>query len=74
MLEGTPVTIRTDRKTLVTALTKPADARQQCHLSNIAETGCRIEYTPDSNNTVADALSRVEIASVQLGVDYAALA
>ena len=55
------------------ALSKPSDAwtgRQQRHLSTIAETCCTIEYLPGKQNAVADALSRVEISTIQLGVDY----
>jgi len=77
LLEGVPFTIRTDHKPLLTALTKSTDAwtaRQQRHLSAIAETGCTIEYVPGIDNPVADALSRVEISTVQIGVDYTALA
>ena len=73
MLEGTSYTICTDYKPLVTALSKPSDAwtsRQQRHLSTIAETCCTIEYLPGKQNAVADALSRVEISTIQLGVDY----
>ena len=73
MLEGTSYTICTDHKPLVTALSKPSDAwtsRQQRHLSTIAETCCTIEYLPGKQNAVADALSRVEISTIQLGVDY----
>ena len=77
MLEGTSYTICTDHKPLVTALSKPSDAwtgRQQRHLSTIAETCCTIEYLPGKQNAVADALSRVEISTIQLGVDYEELA
>ena len=75
MLEGTSYTICTDHKLLVTAL-KTSDAwtsRQQRHLSTIAETCCTIEYLPGKQNAVADALSRVEILTIQLGVNYEAL-
>ena len=77
LLEGTSYTICTDHKPLVTALTKSGDAwsdRQQRQLSAIAETGCTMTYLPGSQNPVADSLSRVEISSVQLGIDYANLA
>ena len=76
MLEGTSYTICTDHKPLVTALSKTSDAwtsRQQRHLSTIAETCCTIEYLPGKQNAVADALSRVEISTIQLGVNYEAL-
>ena len=77
VLEGQPYTICTDHKPLVAALTKPNDAwtaRQQHHLSAIAETGCTMQYLPGLENTVADALSRVEISSIQLGIDYDTMA
>ena len=77
MLEGTSYTICTDHKPLVTALSKTSDAwtsRQQRHLSTIAETCCTIEYLPGKQNAVVDALSRVEISTIQLGVNYQDLA
>ena len=76
MLEGTSYTICTDHKPLVTALSETSDAwtcRQQRHLSTIAETCCTIEYLPGKQNAVADALSLVEISTIQLGVNYEAL-
>ena len=76
MLEGTSYTICTDHKPLVTALSKHSDAwtsRQQRHLSTIAETCCTIEYLPGKQNAVVDALSRVEISAIQLGMDYVEL-
>ena len=39
-------------------------------VTNIAETCCTIEYLPGKQNAVADVLSRVEISTIQLGVDY----
>lgn len=73
LLEGSQFTIRTDHKPLVHAFSKPGDAwsnRQQRQLSSIAEFNCTIEYTPGRMNPVADALSRVEINSVHLGINY----
>jgi len=73
LLEGSPFTIRTDHQPLVHAFSKPGDAwsnRQQRQLSSIAEFNCTIEYTPGKMNPVADALSRVEINSVHLGINY----
>ena len=69
--------VRTDHKPIVCALTKASDAwsaRQQRHLSAIAELGCTVEYVPGAANPVADALSRVEMDAVVAGVDYAAMA
>lgn len=73
LLEGSPFTIHTDHRPLVYAFSKPADAwsaRQQRHLSCISELNCSIEYTPGEMNPVADALSRVEINAVQVGIRY----
>ena len=39
----------------------------------IAEMFYTIEYLPGKQNAVADALSRVEISTIQLGVDYVEL-
>ena len=77
MLEEKSYTIYTDHKPLVTALSKTSGAwtsKQQRHLSTIAETGCTIEYLPGKQNAVADALSRVEISTILLGVNYQDLA
>ena len=77
LLEGTFFTIQTDHKPLVDALVKSGDpwsARQQRHLSTIAEYSSVMEYIPGQKNPVADALSRVEINSIHLGIDYNALA
>ena len=77
MLEGRTFTIQTDHRPLVTALKKSGDAwsaRQQRHLSAIAESGGFLTYIPGSKNPVADALSRVNINDIQPGIDYGALA
>jgi len=77
LLEGTPFTVRTDHRPLVHAFSKAGDAwsdRQQRHLSAIAEYNCEIEYLPGNKNPVADALSRIQLNAVQLGIDYKALA
>ncbi|XP_066969149.1 uncharacterized protein [Macrobrachium rosenbergii] len=71
-----PFTIYTDHQPLVHAFTKQGDAwspRQQRHLSAIAEFTCS-KYLPGRKNPVADALSRVELNVVQLGIDYKDLA
>ncbi|XP_066943516.1 uncharacterized protein [Macrobrachium rosenbergii] len=49
-------------------------ARQQRHLSAISEFGCTINYVPGRKKPVADALLRVEINSLHLGIDYKDLA
>nr|BDT63073.1 MAG: reverse transcriptase [Trachysalambria curvirostris nimavirus] len=69
--------IFTDHKPLVSALSKSGHAwsdGQQRQLSAIAETGCTMRHLSGSQNPVADSLSRVEIPSIQLGVDYKAMA
>ena len=76
LLESSTFTILTDHRPLVHAFTKAGDAwsaRQQRHLSAISEFGCIMEYLPGEMNPVADALSRVEINSVHLSIDYNAL-
>ena len=76
LLEGTPFIIQTDHRPLVTALTKSTDAwsaRQQRHLSAIAESGGTLTYLPGSHNPVADALSRI-ILEVHPGINYNQLA
>ncbi|KAK3871584.1 hypothetical protein Pcinc_023272 [Petrolisthes cinctipes] len=62
---------------LVHALTRQRDAwspRQRRHLSAIAEFNCTLTHLPGKKNPVADALSRIEINAVQLGLDYNQLA
>lgn len=76
-LEGVTFTIQTDHMPLVHAFTRQADAwspRQRRHLSAIAEFNCSLRHLPGKKNPVADALSRVPIDTVQLGLDYCQLA
>ena len=76
MLEGTPFIIQTDHRPLVTALTKSTNAwsaRQQRHLSAIAESGGTLTYLPVSHNPVADVLSRI-ILEIHPGINYNQLA
>ena len=76
VLDGACFRIRTDHRPLVHALVKSSDAwsaRQQRHLSTIAEMNCSIEYVKGEANPVADALSRVDICSVHFGIDYSAM-
>lgn len=76
ILDGACFRIRTDHRPLVQALVKSSDAwsaRQQRHLSAIAEMNCSMEYVRGKANPVADALSRVDISSVQFGIDYCAM-
>ena len=77
LLEGSSFEIQTDHQPLVHAFTKSGDAwsgRQQRQLAAIAEFGCSISYVPGKRNPVADALSRIELNSLHLGVDYEDLA
>lgn len=77
ILEGATFTIQTDHMPLVHAFTRQADAwspRQRRHLSAIAEFNCSLRHLPGKQNPVADALSRVPIDAVQLGLDYNRLA
>lgn len=77
LLEGAEFTIKTDHRPLISALTKSKDAlsaRQQRQLSAISELGCLMEYVPGKSNPVADALSRIEIDSIQPGIDYRRMA
>ena len=76
MLEGTPFIIQTDHRPLVTSLTKSIDAwsaKQQRHLSAIAESGGTLTYLPGSHKPVAEALSRI-IFEVHPGINYNQLA
>ncbi|KAK3894101.1 hypothetical protein Pcinc_002119 [Petrolisthes cinctipes] len=62
---------------LVHTLTRQRDAwspRQHQHLSAVAEFNCTLTHLPGKKNPVADALSRIEIDAVQLGLDYNHLA
>ncbi|KAK3879477.1 hypothetical protein Pcinc_015936 [Petrolisthes cinctipes] len=62
---------------LVHALTRQRDAwspRQRRHLSAVGEFNCTLTHLPGKKNPVADALSRIEIDVVRLGLDYNYLA
>ena len=77
LLEGSTFVVQTDHLPLVHAYTKQGDAwsqRQRRQLSAISEFNCSFRHLPGKKNPVADALSRVEIGAVQLGLDYSALA
>jgi len=61
LLEGRQFRLLTDHKPLVAAMLRvspPWSARQQRHLSYIAEFTSDIRHTPGASNVVADALSR----------------
>ncbi|XP_068234236.1 uncharacterized protein [Palaemon carinicauda] len=58
---------------LIHTFAKSSDAwssRHQRHLAAMAEFGCTISYVPGKKNPVTDALSRIEINTVHLGIDY----
>ncbi len=76
-LEGRPFTAFTDHKPLTCCLLKRSDPwsnRQQRHLAYIFEFTTDIQHIHGKDNPVADALSRVSIAEVHLGVDYNSMA
>ena len=77
-LEGRPFTIFTDHRPLTFSLSKrttPLSARQQRHLSFIAELTSDIQHVAGQRNVVADAFSRpAVISNVSLGIDYSQLA
>lgn len=61
LLEGRQFVLYTDHKPLTTALHRvspPWSARQQRHLSALAEFSLDLVHTPGTSNVVADALSR----------------
>ena len=72
LLEATKFDILTDHLPLVHAFTKktdPVSNRQQRQLSAISEFSCTIKHISGRDNTVADALSRNTIATINIGVD-----
>ena len=78
-LEARPFTAYTDHKPLTSAFSKAADPwspRQQRHLAYISEFTTDVRHVYGKDNKVADALSRSSIngVSVQLGIDYTAMA
>jgi cleavage and polyadenylation specificity factor subunit 1 len=75
MLEGRSFHILTDHKPLIFALHRMTDAwsaRQQRHLSYVAEYTSDIRHVPGSQNSVADALSRpaAAVAPAPVAVDF----
>lgn len=76
-LEGRNFTAFTDHKPITQAMSKitePWSARQQRHLSAISEYTTDIQHISGKGNVVADALSRLDINTLQQGVDYQAMA
>ena len=76
-LEGRPFTAFTDHKPLTFCMTKISDPwsnRQQRQLSYISEFTTDLQDLHGRDNVVSDALSSAKIDSVQLGIDYEAMA
>ena len=76
-LEGRLFTVFTDHKPLTYCLLKHSDPwshRQQRHLAYISEFTTDIQHIRGKDNPVSDALSRISIAEVHLGVDYNSMA
>ena len=77
ILEGREFTLYTDHRPLIGMMAKVTDnvtAMQARHMAFISTFTTDIRHVQGKDNPVADALSRVEIDSVSLGIDYAALA
>ena len=77
MLEGRPFTLFTDHRPLVGMMAKATEtksAMQARHLSLISSYTTDIRHIYGKVNAVADALSRIEIDQVSLGIDYRELA
>ncbi|GFW20729.1 transposon Tf2-11 polyprotein [Trichonephila clavipes] len=67
MLEGRTFVIYTDQKPLTYAFQQHSEKcspRQLCHLDFISQFSTDIRFTKGSDNTVADALSRIEIDEI----------
>ena len=76
-LEGRQFTAYTDHKPLTFCMSKqsePWSNRQQRHLAYISEYTTDIQHIKGKDNPVADSLSRATMHSVQLGIDYSAMA
>ena len=76
LLEGRPFTLFTDHQPLVGMMSKASDswsATQDRHLAAVAEFTTDIRHLSGKSNVVADALSRVEIDAVSIGIDLTEL-
>lgn len=77
LIEGSEVTIYTDHKPLSYALTKIASnsdtPRRERQLNYISQFCSKIEYLKGEENTVADALSRIEEIQCPTAIDFAQL-
>ena len=77
LLEGRQFTAYTDDKPLTFCMSKQSESwssRQQRHLAYISEYTTDIRHIEGKDNPVADSPSRAIIQSVQLGIDYSAMA
>ena len=77
ILEGRPFTLFTDHRPLIGMMakaTEPKSAMQARHLALISSYTTDIRHIEGKVNAVADALSRIEIDEISLGVDYRELA
>ncbi|GBN71374.1 Transposon Tf2-8 polyprotein [Araneus ventricosus] len=68
MLEGKTFVIYTDQKPLIYENSEKCSPRQLRHLDFISQFSTDIRYTKGSDNTVADALSRIEIDEISPAV------
>ena len=55
-------------------MSEPWLSRQQRHLSNISEFTTDIRHIQGKDSIVADTLSRANVDSIQLGIDYCGMA
>lgn len=78
LIEGCEVTLYTDHKPLTFALTRPASSsdtpRRERQLHYISQFCSSIKYIKGEENTVADALSRIEEIQCPNEIDYKQLA
>lgn len=77
LLEGRKFTTCVDHKPLIFAMAKAAEpwsGRQQGHLSAISEFMTDIRHGAGKDNPMADCLSRAQVSSVHLGIDYTTMA
>lgn len=77
LIEGGDVTVYTDHKPLVNALTRPPSSsdtpRRERQLQFISQFCTSIKYVQGEDNSAADALSRIEDIQCPSIIDYAAL-
>ena len=77
LLEGRPFTLYTDHAPLVGMMNKSTDTRsamQARHMASISEFTTDVRHLSGKSNVVADALSRIPVEAVSLGLDIEELA